>query len=247
MSESGAGSDVISMKLRADRKGDSYVLNGTKMWITNAPDADTLVVYAKTDMDAGSKGITAFLIERGFKGFKVAQKLDKLGMRGSETGELVFDNCEVPEENIMGPVGAGARILMSGLDYERSVLSAGPTGIMQACLDVVIPYIHDRKQFGQSIGEFQLVQGKLADMYVTLNASKAYAYAVAKAADRGDRRGSMRLASSSTRPNARPGWRSRRSSASAATAISTSTPQAASCATPSSMKSGQGHPKSDAG
>lgn len=186
MSESGAGSDVISMKLRADRKGDRYVLNGTKMWITNAPDADTLVVYAKTDTDAGSKGITAFLIERGFKGFKVAQKLDKLGMRGSETGELVFDNCEVPEENIMGPVGAGARILMSGLDYERSVLSAGPTGIMQACLDVVIPYIHNRKQFGQSIGEFQLVQGKLADMYVQMNAAKAYVYAVAKACDRGE-------------------------------------------------------------
>ncbi len=186
MSESGAGSDVISMKLRADKKGDRYVLNGTKMWITNAPDADTLVVYAKTDMDAGSKGITAFLIERGFKGFSVAQKLDKLGMRGSETGELVFDNCEVPQENVMGPVGAGARILMSGLDYERSVLSAGPTGIMQACLDVVIPYIHDRKQFGQSIGEFQLVQGKLADMYVQMNAAKAYVYAVAKACDRGE-------------------------------------------------------------
>jgi isovaleryl-CoA dehydrogenase len=186
MSESGAGSDVISMKLRADKKGDRYVLNGTKMWITNAPDADTLVVYAKTDMDAGSKGITAFLIERGFNGFKVAQKLDKLGMRGSETGELVFDDCEVPAENVMGPVGAGARILMSGLDYERAVLSAGPTGIMQACLDVVIPYIHDRKQFGQSIGEFQLVQGKLADMYVQMNAAKAYVYAVAKACDRGE-------------------------------------------------------------
>jgi isovaleryl-CoA dehydrogenase len=186
MSESGAGSDVISMKLRADKKGDRYVLNGTKMWITNAPDADTLVVYAKTDMDAGSKGITAFLIERGFNGFKVAQKLDKLGMRGSETGELVFEDCEVPAENVMGPVGAGARILMSGLDYERAVLSAGPTGIMQACLDVVIPYIHDRKQFGQSIGEFQLVQGKLADMYVQMNAAKAYVYAVAKACDRGE-------------------------------------------------------------
>ncbi|PKP83602.1 MAG: acyl-CoA dehydrogenase [Alphaproteobacteria bacterium HGW-Alphaproteobacteria-18] len=186
MSESGAGSDVVSMKLRADRKGDRYVLNGTKMWITNAPDADTLVVYAKTDPGAGSKGITAFLIERGFKGFSVAQKLDKLGMRGSETGELVFEDCEVPEENVMGPVGAGARILMSGLDYERAVLSAGPTGIMQACLDVVIPYIHDRKQFGQSIGEFQLVQGKLADMYVQMNAAKAYVYAVAKACDRGE-------------------------------------------------------------
>ncbi|MFN4185749.1 MAG: isovaleryl-CoA dehydrogenase [Hyphomonas sp.] len=186
MSESGAGSDVVSMKLRADRKGDRYVLNGTKMWITNAPDADTLVVYAKTDAAAGSKGITAFLIERGFKGFSVAQKLDKLGMRGSETGELVFEDCEVPEENVMGPVGAGARILMSGLDYERAVLSAGPTGIMQACLDVVIPYIHDRKQFGKSIGEFQLVQGKLADMYVQMNAAKAYVYAVAKACDRGE-------------------------------------------------------------
>jgi isovaleryl-CoA dehydrogenase len=186
MSESGAGSDVVSMKLRADRKGDRYVLNGTKMWITNAPDADTLVVYAKTDPQGGSKGITAFLIERGFKGFSVAQKLDKLGMRGSETGELVFDNCEVPEENVMGPVGAGARILMSGLDYERAVLSAGPTGIMQACMDVVLPYVHDRKQFGQPIGEFQLVQGKLADMYVQMNAAKAYVYAVAKACDRGE-------------------------------------------------------------
>jgi len=186
MSESGAGSDVVSMKLRADRHGDRYVLNGTKMWITNAPDADTLVVYAKTDPQGGSKGITAFLIERGFKGFSVAQKLDKLGMRGSETGELVFDNCEVPEENVMGPVGAGARILMSGLDYERAVLSAGPTGIMQACMDVVLPYVHDRKQFGQPIGEFQLVQGKLADMYVQMNAAKAYVYAVAKACDRGE-------------------------------------------------------------
>ncbi|MBU2605726.1 MAG: isovaleryl-CoA dehydrogenase [Alphaproteobacteria bacterium] len=186
MSESGAGSDVVSMKLRADRHGDRYVLNGTKMWITNAPDADTLVVYAKTDPQGGSKGITAFLIERGFKGFSVAQKLDKLGMRGSETGELVFDNCEVPEENVMGPVGAGARILMSGLDYERAVLSAGLTGIMQACMDVVLPYVHDRKQFGQPIGEFQLVQGKLADMYVQMNAAKAYVYAVAKACDRGE-------------------------------------------------------------
>jgi isovaleryl-CoA dehydrogenase len=186
MSESGAGSDVVSMKLRAEKKGERYVLNGTKMWITNAPDADTLVVYAKTDPAGGSKGITAFLIERGFKGFSVAQKLDKLGMRGSETGELVFADCEVPEENVMGPVGGGVRILMSGLDYERAVLSAGPTGIMQACLDVVLPYIHDRKQFGQSIGEFQLVQGKLADMYVQMNAAKAYVYAVAKACDRGE-------------------------------------------------------------
>jgi isovaleryl-CoA dehydrogenase len=186
MSESGAGSDVVSMKLRADKKGDRYVLNGTKMWITNAPDADVLVVYAKTEPDAGSKGITAFLIERGMKGFSVAQKLDKLGMRGSETGELVFEDCEVPEENIMGPLNGGVRILMSGLDYERAVLSAGPTGIMQACMDVVIPYIHDRKQFGQSIGEFQLIQGKIADMYVQMNAAKAYVYAVAKSCDRGE-------------------------------------------------------------
>jgi len=186
MSESGAGSDVVSMKLRADRKGDRYVLNGTKMWITNAPDADVLVVYAKTEPEAGSKGITAFLIERGMKGFSVAQKLDKLGMRGSETGELVFEDCEVPEENIMGPLNGGIRVLMSGLDYERAVLSAGPTGIMQACVDVVIPYIHDRKQFGQSIGEFQLIQGKVADMYVQMNAAKAYVYAVAKSCDRGE-------------------------------------------------------------
>jgi isovaleryl-CoA dehydrogenase len=186
MSESGAGSDVVSMKLRAEKKGDRYVLNGTKMWITNAPDADVLVVYAKTEPDAGSKGITAFLIERGMKGFSVAQKLDKLGMRGSETGELVFEDCEVPEENVMGPLNGGVRILMSGLDYERAVLSAGPTGIMQACMDVVIPYIHDRKQFGQSIGEFQLIQGKLADMYVQMNAAKAYVYAVAKSCDRGE-------------------------------------------------------------
>ena len=186
MSESGAGSDVVSMKLRADKKGDRYVLNGTKMWITNAPDADVLVVYAKTEPEAGSKGITAFLIERGMKGFSVAQKLDKLGMRGSETGELVFEDCEVPEENIMGPLNGGVRVLMSGLDYERAVLSAGPTGIMQACMDVVIPYIHDRKQFGQSIGEFQLIQGKVADMYVQMNAAKAYVYAVAKSCDRGE-------------------------------------------------------------
>jgi isovaleryl-CoA dehydrogenase len=186
MSEPGAGSDVVSMRLRADKKGDRYILNGSKMWITNGPTAETLIIYAKTDMDAGSRGITAFLVEKGFRGFSIAQKLDKLGMRGSETGELVFEDCEVPEENVMGPVGAGVRILMSGLDYERAVLAAGPTGIMQACLDVVLPYIHDRKQFGQSIGEFQLVQGKLADMYVQMNAAKAYVYAVAKACDRGE-------------------------------------------------------------
>jgi len=186
MSESGAGSDVVSMKLKAEKKGDRYVLNGTKMWITNAPDAETLVVYAKTEPQAGSRGITAFLIERDFKGFSVAQKLDKLGMRGSETGELVFEDCEVPEENVMGPLNGGVGVLMSGLDYERAVLSAGPTGIMQACMDVVIPYIHDRKQFGQSIGEFQLIQGKVADMYVQMNAAKAYVYAVAKSCDRGE-------------------------------------------------------------
>ncbi|MBL4877524.1 MAG: isovaleryl-CoA dehydrogenase [Hyphomonas sp.] len=186
MSESGAGSDVVSMKLRAEKKGDRYVLNGTKMWITNAPDADALVVYAKTEPQAGSRGITAFLIERDFKGFSVAQKLDKLGMRGSETGELVFEDCEVPEENVMGPLNGGVGVLMSGLDYERAVLSAGPTGIMQAWMDVVIPYIHDRKQFGQSIGEFQLIQGKVADMYVQMNAAKAYVYAVAKSCDRGE-------------------------------------------------------------
>lgn len=186
MSESSAGSDVVSMKLRAEKKGDRYVLNGTKMWITNAPDADTLIVYAKTEPDKHSRGITAFIIERGMKGFSVAQKLDKLGMRGSETGELVFDDCEVPEENIMGPLNGGVEVLMSGLDYERAVLSAGPTGIMQACMDVVVPYVHDRKQFGKSIGEFQLVQGKLADMYVQMNAAKAYVYAVAKACDRGE-------------------------------------------------------------
>ncbi|HYH18691.1 MAG TPA: isovaleryl-CoA dehydrogenase [Azospirillum sp.] len=186
MSEPGAGSDVVSMKLRADKKGDRYVLNGTKMWITNGPDADTLVVYAKTDVNAGPRGITAFLIEKGFKGFSVAQKLDKLGMRGSNTGELVFEDCEVPEENVLGAVGKGVNVLMSGLDYERAVLSGGPLGIMQACMDVVIPYVHDRKQFGQSIGEFQLMQGKLADMYTIMNAAKAYVYAVAKACDRGE-------------------------------------------------------------
>ena len=186
MSEPGAGSDVVSMKLRADKKGDHYVLNGSKMWITNGPSADYLVVYAKTDPGARSRGITAFLIEKGMKGFSVAQKLDKLGMRGSETGELVFEDCEVPEENVMGPVNDGVRVLMSGLDYERAVLSAGPIGIMQACMDVVLPYVHERRQFDQPIGNFQLVQGKLADMYVRMNAARAYVYAVAKACDRGE-------------------------------------------------------------
>ncbi|WP_339748236.1 isovaleryl-CoA dehydrogenase [uncultured Maricaulis sp.] len=185
MSEPGAGSDVVSMRLKAEKHGDHYVLNGTKMWITNAPAADTLVVYAKTDINAGSRGISAFIVERNFKGFSVAQKLDKLGMRGSETGELVFEDCEIPAENVMGPLNGGARILMSGLDYERAVLSAGPIGIMQACMDVVMPYVRERKQFGESIGSFQLVQGKLADMYVRMNASRSYVYAVAKACDRG--------------------------------------------------------------
>jgi isovaleryl-CoA dehydrogenase len=186
MSESGAGSDVVSMRLRADKKDDRYILNGTKMWITNGPQAEVLVVYAKTDVNAGSKGITAFIIEKNFKGFSVAQKLDKLGMRGSETGELVFKDCEVPAENILGEVGKGVNILMSGLDYERVVLAGGPLGIMQAALDIVMPYVHERKQFDKPIGEFQLVQGKLADMYVNMNAAKAYVYAVAKACDRNE-------------------------------------------------------------
>jgi isovaleryl-CoA dehydrogenase len=185
MSESGSGSDVVSMKLRAEKKGDRYVLNGGKFWITNAKEADTLIVYAKTEPDAASKGITAFLIDKDMKGFSVAQSLDKLGMRGSPTGELVFQDCEVPMENIMGPLNKGVQILMSGLDYERAVLAAGPLGIMQACMDVVLPYVHERKQFGQAIGEFQLMQGKIADMYVTLSTTRAYVYAVAKACDRG--------------------------------------------------------------
>ena len=186
MSEPGAGSDVVSMKLRADKSGDGYVLNGSKFWITNGPQADTLIVYAKTDPDAGSKGITAFLVEKSFKGFSVAQKLDKLGMRGSETGELVFEDCVVPGENVLGEVNKGVRVLMSGLDYERAVLAAGSLGLMQACLDIVIPYLHDRKQFGQPIGTFQIMQAKLADMYVTMNACKAYVYSVAQACDRGE-------------------------------------------------------------
>jgi isovaleryl-CoA dehydrogenase len=185
MSEPGAGSDVVSMTLRAEKKGDRYVLNGTKMWITNGFYADTLVVYAKTAPAAGPKGITAFLVEKTFAGFKPSQKLDKLGMRGSPTSELVFENCEVPEQNILGGLNEGAKVLMSGLDFERAVLAAGPVGIMQAAMDLVMPYIHDRKQFGQPIGEFQLVQGKIADMYTEMNASRAYVYAVAQAADRG--------------------------------------------------------------
>ena len=186
MSETGAGSDVVAMRLHAQKRGDRYVLNGTKMWITNGPDADVLVVYASIDPAAGARGITAFLVEKQFKGFSTAQKLDKLGMRGSNTCELVFNDCEVPEENILGAAGKGVGVLMSGLDYERAVLAAGPLGIMQACLDAVIPYLHQRKQFGQPIGEFQLMQGKLADMYVTLNACRAYVYAVGRACDRGE-------------------------------------------------------------
>jgi isovaleryl-CoA dehydrogenase len=185
MSETGSGSDVVSLKLKAEKKGSRYVLNGTKMWITNGPQADTLVVYARTDPAPGPRGITAFLIEKGFKGFTTAQKLDKLGMRGSDTGELVFEDCEVPEENILGREGGGAGVLMSGLDYERAVLAAGPLGIMQNCLDLVLPYLHERKQFGQPIGSFQLMQGKLADMYVTLSTARSYVYAVARACDRG--------------------------------------------------------------
>ena len=185
MSEPGAGSDVVGMRTRAGKKGDRYVLNGAKMWITNGPEAEVLVVYAKTDPDAGSRGITAFLVEKGMAGFSTAQKLDKLGMRGSDTCELIFEDCEVPEENVLGTVGGGARVLMSGLDYERAVLAAGPLGIMRSCMDIVVPYVHERAQFGRPIGTFQLMQGKLADMYTTMNAARAYVYAVARACDRG--------------------------------------------------------------
>ncbi|MBB4799834.1 isovaleryl-CoA dehydrogenase [Brevundimonas bullata] len=200
MSEAGSGSDVMSMRTRADKKSDRYVLNGTKFWITNAPSADTLVVYAKSDPEAGSKGCTAFIVERGMKGFSVSKKLDKMGMRGSDTAELVFEDCEIPEENVMGPVGGGAGVLMSGLDYERAVLSGGPLGIMQAALDVVLPYVRDRKQFGKPIGSFQLMQAKVADMYVALNSARAYVYAVARACDQGkttryDAAGAILLAS----------------------------------------------------
>ena len=186
MSEPGAGSDVVSMTMRAEKKGDRYLLNGTKFWITNGPCADVLVVYAKTEPAAGARGMSAFVVERTFSGFRTAQKLDKLGMRGSDTGELIFENCEVPAENVLGGVGMGVNVLMSGLDYERAVLAAGPLGIMQAAMDIVVPYVHERKQFGAPIGSFQLVQGKLADMYTTMNACKAYVYAVARACDRGE-------------------------------------------------------------
>ena len=186
MSESGSGSDVVSMRLRAERRGDDYVLNGTKMWITNGPDANTLVVYAKTDAQAGPRGITAFIVEKGMRGFSTAQKLDKLGMRGSNTCELVFDDCAIPSANVLSEPGRGVNVLMSGLDYERAVLAGGPLGIMAACMDAVLPYVHERRQFGQSIGEFQLMQGKLADMYTTMNACRAYVYAVGRACDRGE-------------------------------------------------------------
>jgi isovaleryl-CoA dehydrogenase len=186
MSETGSGSDVVSMKLRAEKRGDRYVLNGTKMWITNGPQADTFVIYAKTDPGAGPRGITAFIVEKGFKGFRTAQKLDKLGMRGSDTGELVFEDCEVPVDNVLGKIGSGVNVLMSGLDYERAVLAAGSVGIMQACMDLVLPYVHDRKQFGEPIGSFQIMQAKLADMYVVMSAARSYVYAVARACDRGE-------------------------------------------------------------
>ncbi|MEI2735523.1 MAG: isovaleryl-CoA dehydrogenase [Rhodoblastus sp.] len=192
MSEPGAGSDVVSMRLRADKKGDRYVLNGSKMWITNGGDADTLVVYAKTDLEAGPRGMTAFIVEKSFKGFTHGQHLDKLGMRGSNTFPLFFDNCEVPEENVLGKVGDGTRVLMSGLDYERAVLSGGPLGIMAACMDVTVPYMHERKQFGQKIGDFQLMQGKLADMYSTWQATRAYVYAVGRACDTADHARTLR-------------------------------------------------------
>jgi isovaleryl-CoA dehydrogenase len=200
MSVAGAGSDVISMRLRADKRGDSYILNGAKFWITNGPHADVVVVYAKTEPDAASRGVTAFIVEKGFKGFSCSRKLDKLGMRGSDTGELVFEDCEVPAENVMGPENGGAGVLMSGLDYERAVLAAGPLGIMQACLDQVLPYVRERKQFGRAIGGFQLMQGKVADMYVALNSARAYVYAVARACDAGhttrfDAAGAILLAS----------------------------------------------------
>ncbi|MDN3383390.1 isovaleryl-CoA dehydrogenase [Pseudoalteromonas sp. APC 3358] len=186
MSEPNAGSDVVSMKLKAEKKGDKYILNGNKMWITNGPDAHTLVIYAKTDLNAGAKGITAFIVESNFPGFSTAQKLDKLGMRGSNTCELVFENCEVPEENILGNLNEGVKVLMSGLDYERVVLAAGPLGIMQACMDIVVPYIHERKQFDTPIGQFQLIQGKVADMYTQMNAARSYVYTVARSCDRGE-------------------------------------------------------------
>ena len=229
MSESNAGSDVVSMRLRAEPKGDRFVLNGTKMWITNGPDCDVLVVYAKTDPEMGARGMTTFIVEKGMKGFSVAQKLDKLGMRGSHTGELVFDNVEVPLENVLGVEGGGAKILMSGLDFERAVLSGGPLGIMSACMDAVLPYVHERKQFGQSIGEFQLMQGKLADMYTTMMACRSYVYQVGARATLPLRRRCARCARTPparfcTQPKRQPGWPAKRSRRSVATVTSTTIP-----------------------
>ncbi len=246
MSEPGAGSDVVSMTTRAEKMGDRFVVNGAKMWITNGPVADALVVYAKTDPAAGARGISALLIERGMKGFSHGTKLDKLGMRGSDTSELIFEDCEVPEENLLGQLGRGVNVLMSGLDYERVVLAAGPLGIMQAAMDAVMPYVHQRKQFGQPIGEFQLVQGKLADMYVAMNAARAYVYAVAKACDRGettreDAAGAILYAAErATRSRSTP------SRSSAATATPTNTRSAACCATPSSTRSARERARSGA-
>ena len=250
MSEPGAGSDVVSMRTRADFKGDHWVLNGNKMWITNGPDADVLVVYAKNDLEAGSRGITAFLIEKGFKGFSTAQKLDKLGMRGSNTCELVFQDCIVPAENVLGGLGKGVNVLMSGLDYERAVLAGGPLGIMAACMDVVVPYMHERKQFGQPIGEFQLMQGKMADMYSTWSACRAYSYAVGEALDRGDLTGTAArkdcagvILYTAEKP---PGWRAKQSRRWAGSATPTTTPPAACGATPSSTRSARAPRKSAA-
>lgn len=250
MSEPNAGSDVVSMKLRADKKGDRYVLNGAKMWITNGGDADTLVVYAKTDVNAGPRGITAFIIEKGMKGFSAGSKLDKLGMRGSNTYPLFFDDVEVPEENVLGEVGKGVNVLMSGLDFERAVLAAGPLGIMQSCMDIVLPYLNERTQFGQSIGDFQLMQGKLADMYVTLSASRAYVYAVGQALDAGhqgrqvrkDAAGAILYAAEKATQMALDAIQCL-----GAMATSMNTPLAACCAMPNCMKSGQELQKSAAG
>ena len=246
MSEPGAGSDVVGMRTRAEKKGDRYVLNGSKMWITNGPDAEVLVVYAKTDPEAGARGITAFLIEQGMPGFRTAQKLDKLGMRGSNTCELIFEDCEVPEENVLGKVNGGAAVLMSGLDYERIVLAGGPLGIMQACLDTALPYLHEREQFGRPIGTFQLMQGKLADMYTTMNACGPMCIS-----PRGHRIGARPRARTPraaccTPRRGRPGWRSRRSRRWAATATSTTIRPAVCCATPSSTRSAPAPPRSGA-
>ena len=246
MSEPGAGSDVVSMTTRAEKKGDRYIINGAKMWITNGPVADTLVVYAKTDPSAGARGISAFLVEKDMKGFRPGAKLDKLGMRGSDTSELIFEDCEVPEENLVGELNKGVNVLMSGLDYERAVLAAGPLGIMQAALDVVMPYAHERKQFGQPIGTFQLIQAKIADMYVAMNASRAYVYAVAKACDRGETTREDAAGAIFFPPSARPRSRSTRSKCSAATAIPTIIHWVVCCATQNSTRSGPARARSGA-